>query len=188
MTQPTSLKYKVLTIKKKFLTLICLVVLTLVYQPSRAQVITKYGDNVSTLDGIMKAYYDVVTVKKGEKVSYERDSLLHIADARVGSGYIDKQGKQRFNYMTLKEYHRLSDASLSRDGFDEREISRKVEKFGSIYHVFSTYESRNIKNGPVIERGINSIELFNDGTRFWILAWFFDGERKDNPIPKEYLN
>jgi len=31
---------------------------------SSAQVITKYGDNVSTLDGIIKAYYDVVTVKK----------------------------------------------------------------------------------------------------------------------------
>jgi hypothetical protein len=156
-------------------------------QFAAAQVVTKYGDNVSTLDGIMKAYYDVVTVKKGEKVSYERDSLLHIADAHVGSAGLNKEGKIKFHYMTLKEYHRLSDASLSRDGFDEREISRKVEKFGSIYHVFSTYESRNVAGGPIIERGINSIELFNDGTRFWILAWFFDGERKDNPIPKEYL-
>lgn len=173
---------------QKVYLIISLVVLTVVCQSAQAQVTTKYGDNVNTLDGIMKAYYDVVTVEKGGKISYERDSLLHIADARVGSGYIDKQGKQRFAYMTLKEYHRRSDASLSRDGFDEREISRKVEKFGSIFHVFSTYESRNTKNGPVIERGINSIELFNDGTRFWILAWFFDGERKDNPIPKEYLN
>jgi hypothetical protein len=172
--------------KKIFLLTIVLFAF-LASQQSHAQVITKYGDNVSTLDGIIKAYYDVVTVKKGEQVYYERDSLLHVADAHVGSGYIDKQGKQRFNYMTLKKYHQLSDASLSRDGFDEREISRKVEHFGSIYHVFSTYESRNSKNGPVIERGINSIELFNDGTRFWILAWFFDGERKDNPIPAEYL-
>jgi hypothetical protein len=152
-----------------------------------AQVVTKYGDYVSTLDGIMKAYYDVVTVKKGEKVSYERDSLLHIANAHVGSGYVNKAGKPGFAYMTLKEYHRRSDDMLSRDGFDEKEISRKVEHFGSIYHVFSTYESRNIAGGPVIERGINSIELFNDGTRFWILAWFYDGERKDNPIPAEYL-
>jgi hypothetical protein len=156
-------------------------------QQSIAQVTTKYGDNVSTLDGIIKAYYDVVTVKKGEKVSYERDSLLHIADAHVGAAGPNKEGVIKFHYMTLKEYHRLSDPSLSSEGFDEREISRKVEKFGRIYHVFSTYESRNTKDGPVIERGINSIELFNDGTRFWILAWFYDGERKDNPIPKEYL-
>jgi len=171
--------------KRKILLFVAIFVFAI--QQSQSQVITKYGDNVSTLDGIMKAYYDVVTVKKGEKVSYERDSLLHIADAHVGSAGLSKEGKIKFNYMTLKEYHRLSDASLSRDGFDEREISRKVEKFGSIYHIFSTYESRNVAGGPIIERGINSIELFNDGTRFWILAWFFDGERKDNPISKEYL-
>ena len=171
--------------KRKILLFVTIFVFAI--EQSQAQVVTKYGDNVSTLDGIMKAYYDVVTVKKGEKVSYERDSLLHIANAHVGSGYVDKQGKQKFSYMTLKEYHRRSDDMLSRDGFDEKEISRKVEHFGSIYHVFSTYESRNVAGGPVIERGINSIELFNDGTRFWILAWFFDGERKDNPIPGEYL-
>lgn len=33
-------------------------------------ILTKFGDDVGTLDGIIKAYYDVVTVKKGEKVSY----------------------------------------------------------------------------------------------------------------------
>lgn len=152
-----------------------------------AQVITKYHDNVSTLDGIMKAYYDVVTVKKGEKVYYERDSLLHWPGALVGSAGVGKNGKPVFHSMSLKRFHELSDPGLERDGFYEKEISRKVEKFGSIYHVWSTYESRNEPGGPIIERGINSIELYNDGTRFWILAWFFDGERKNNPIPSKYL-
>lgn len=173
--------------KKNILPLLIAIITIAITFPAHSQVITKYGDNVSTLDGIMKAYYGVVTVKKGEKVSYERDSLLHIANAHVGAGYTDKQGKQQFSYMTLKEYHKLADPSLSKNGFDEREIARRVEKFGSIYHVWSTYESRNTADGPVTERGINSIELFNDGTRFWILGWFYDGERKDNPIPAEYL-
>ena len=173
--------------KKNILPLLIAIITIAMIFPAKAQVITKYGDNVSTLDGIIKAYYDVVTVKKGEKVSFERDSLLHIPNAHVGSGYVDKQSKQKFSYMTLKQYHKLADPSLSKDGFDEREIARRVEKFGSIYHVWSTYESRNTHDGPVIERGINSIELFYDGTRFWILGWFYDGERKDNPIPEEYL-
>lgn len=173
--------------KKNMLPLLIAIITIAMIFPAKAQVITKYGDNVSTLDGIIKAYYDVVTVKKGETVSYERDSLLHIPNAHVGSGYIDKQGKQKFSYLTLKQYHKLADPSLSKEGFDEREIVRRVEKFGSIYHVWSTYESRNTHNGPVTERGINSIELFYDGTRFWILGWFYDGERKDNPIPEEYL-
>lgn len=154
----------------------------------RAQVITKYNDNVSTLDGIMKAYYDVVTVKKGEKPSYKRDSLLHWPDAVVGSAGIGKNDKPIFHSMSLKRFHELSDPGLQRDGFYEKEISRKVEQFGSIYHVWSTYESRNKQGGPIIERGINSIEIYNDGTRFWILAWFFDSERKDNPLPSKYLS
>jgi len=153
----------------------------------RAQVKTKFGDNVSTLDGIMKAYYDVVTVKKGDKPSYERDSLLHYGNVQVGWAAKAKSGKMTFKYVSLKEYHRLSDDYVAASGFDEHEISRKVEKFGGIYHVWSTYETRHTKAGPVIERGINSIELFYDGTRFWILGWFFDGERIDNPIPPQYL-
>ena len=171
----------------KKLLLITLLPLLVFTRQASAQVLTKYGDNVGTLDGIIKAYYDVVTVKKGEAPSYQRDSLLHIADARVGSGGMDKHGKHYFNYMTLKEYHRVSDGYLQRNGFDEKEIARRVEKFGSIYHVWSTYESRHTAGGPVFERGINSIELYFDGHRFWILGWFFDGERKDNPIPAEYL-
>jgi len=156
--------------------------------PVFAQTTTKFGDVVSTLDGIMKAYYDVVSVKQGEKVSYERDSCLHIKNAGVGLIGLDKNGKPFLRYITLKEYHRLSDPQLEKEGFYEKEISRKVEHFGNMYHVFSTYESRNVEGGPVTDRGINSIELYFDGTRFWITSWSFDSERKDNPIPTEYLD
>ena len=67
------------------------------------------------------------------------------------------------------------DEYLERYGFNEREIDRKVQKFGSIYHVWSTYESRyTTPDGEVVDRGINSIELFFDGIRFWIITWVFD--------------
>jgi len=172
--------------KKTTLILTALFILSVNYYCT-GQVVTKYGDHVSTLNGIIKAYYDVVTVKKGEMPSYQRDSLLHLPNVNVGWAAKTKSGKTTFRYLSLKEYHHLSDGSLAKNGFSEKEISRKVEQFGSIYHVWSTYESRNSPSGPVIERGINSIELFYDGTRFWILGWFFDSERKDNPIPAEYL-
>ena len=152
-----------------------------------AQRKTSFGDEVGTLDGIIKAYYDVVTVKKGEKVSYQRDSCLHVPNALVGSAQKGKDGKVNLKLITLKQFHHASDAFLEKDGFWEKEISRKVENFGAIYHVWSTYETRNVANGPVIERGINSIELYFDGTRFWILSWIFDNESKEQPIPEKYL-
>ncbi|MBS1734809.1 MAG: hypothetical protein JST02_16070 [Bacteroidetes bacterium] len=153
----------------------------------QAQVKTSFGDEVGTLDGIIKAYYDVVTVKKGEKVSYQRDSCLHVPNPSVGMARKGKDGKVKLQLITLKQFHEASDAALEKDGFYEREISRKVENFGAIYHVWSTYETKNTADGPVTARGINSIQLYFDGTRFWILSWVFDEESEQNPIPKKYL-
>jgi len=50
-----------------------------------------------------------------------------------------------------------------------------------------SYETRFVVGGPIMRRGIDSIELFYDSTRFWILSWFDDVERKNKPLPKEYL-
>jgi hypothetical protein len=38
-----------------------------------------------------------------------------------------------------------------------------------------------------VTRGINSIQLMNDGSRWWIVSVFWDAERPDNPLPAEYL-
>jgi hypothetical protein len=152
-----------------------------------AQKKTSYGDDVGTIDGIIQAYYNVVTVKKGEKISYQRDSLLHIPNAMVGIVRKTKIGESKLQMITLKQYHKNSDASLEKDGFYESEISRQVENFGAIYQVWSTYQTKYEANGPVISRGINSIQLYFDGTRFWIISWAFDSESKEQPIPRKYL-
>ena len=36
-------------------------------------------------------------------------------------------------------------------------------------------------------RGINSIQLVNDGKRWWIASVVWDTEQPDNPIPAQYL-
>src|ERR1700744_2087691 len=106
--------------KKSVMLLVACVLITVLNNQAYAQhtVLTKYGDNVGSLDGIIKAYYDVVTVKKGEKVSYERDSLLHVAGVRVGSAGIDAKGNPILQYSTLKEFHRQSDAYMEKNGFE----------------------------------------------------------------------
>lgn len=162
---------------RKWLFFLACVLIALTSGRVKAQtqtVLTKFGDNVGTLDGIIKAYYDVVSVKKGEKVSYERDSLLHIAGVRVASAGVDAKGAPVIQYTSLKEYHRQSDAYMEKNGFYERETTRKVENIRNIYHVWSSYESKYTPEGRVIAQGVNSIELYYDGTRFWILGWFYD--------------
>ena len=73
-------------------------------------------------------------------------------------------------------------------GFFEREVARRSDCFGNVCHVFSTYESRRSPSDATpFERGINSIQLVNDGKRWWIASVIWDAERPSNPIPAPYL-
>jgi hypothetical protein len=73
-------------------------------------------------------------------------------------------------------------------GFFEREIARRVETFGNITHVLSTYEARRNKDDkePFL-RGIKSFQLLNDGNRWWVVTIYWQAETPDNKLPKEYL-
>lgn len=69
-------------------------------------------------------------------------------------------------------------------GFTEREISRRADCFGRMCQVFSTYEILRAPSDPAsFSRGIHSIQLLDDGRRWWIASMIWDTERPDNPIP-----
>ena len=123
----------------------------------------------------------------GKPREWSRDRTLYIRDVRFVSMSVDKHGKPVARISSHQEFVDDSDAGLVREGFDEREIHRVTERFGNIAHVFSTYETRKAPGGPLLGRGINSIELFWDGSRWWIAGAIWDDERPGNPIPKEYL-
>jgi hypothetical protein len=147
---------------------------------------TPRPDDVATIDGILKAFYEVVSGAPGAPRQWSRDRSLYIPGVRFVSNGVGKDGKPRSKVMSHQEFVDGSDAMLA-EGFDEREIHRVTERFGNIAHVMSTYESRKTKDGPVTERGINSIELVWDGSRWWIAGAIWDEERPGTPIPKEYL-
>src|SRR5439155_24031851 len=77
-----------------------------------------------------------------------------------------------------------SGPGLQGNGFFEREVARKTETFGNVLHAFSTYESRRTgADAQPFARGINSIQLVNDGTRWWVMTVLWDIEREGNRIP-----
>lgn len=143
------------------------------------------GD-VATLDGIIRAYYDVVSGPAGSTANRARDSSLHVEHARVGIVGRDADGAPVLRTMTVGEYHDRF-GGPRRAPFYEWEIHRVTQRFGSVAHVWSTYLTSDAPDGSARSRGINSIQLYFDGTRWWITAWFFDSERDDNPIPAEFL-
>jgi hypothetical protein len=152
------------------------------------QTIAARPEDVATLDGIMKAFYEVVSGPAGQPRQWARDRSLYISDIRfVATGVRKGDSKPYANVMDHQTFVDQSNDLLVREGFYEREIHRVTRRFGNIAHVFSTYETRRKSDGPITGRGVNSLELFYDGTRWWIASAIWDEERPDNPIPKELL-
>lgn len=144
-------------------------------------------EDVSSLDGIMKAYYDVVSGPAGSLPDPARDQTLHHPNAQVTLLDRRADGTATVRVGTLADYYRQSGSGPRQRGFFEKEVHRVTQRIGSLVHVWSTYESSETPGGAVFSRGINSIQLYWDGTRWWILGWVFDDERHGNKVPAEYL-
>lgn len=151
------------------------------------QTVAPLAEDVGNLDGIIKAFYDVISGPAGQPRQWARDRTLYIPGIRFVIVSAGKDGKPLVEVNTHQEYVDQNDARMVKSGFFESEIHRETRRFGNIVHVFSTYEARLKKDGPPVGRGVNSIELFWDGTRWWIASATWDTERPDNPLPKDLL-
>ena len=89
---------------------------------------------------------------------------------------------------TPEEYIANAGPSLERDGFFEREIGRKLERYGNVVHLMSAYDSKRTLSDPKpFARGVNSFQLFFDGTRWWVVTIYWEAETPGNPIPAGLL-
>jgi hypothetical protein len=146
------------------------------------------AEDVASIDSIMKAFYEVVSGAAGEPRQWSRDRSLYIPGVRFVSMNVSDKGEPVARVMDHQQFVDASDSMVVSKGFYEWEIHRETKRFGNTAHVFSTYESRITKDGPVIARGVNSVELFWDGKRWWIAGAIWDEERKDNPLTMDFLN
>jgi hypothetical protein len=144
--------------------------------------------DVASIESIIAALYDVISGPPGGNRDWDRFRSLFTSGARLIIGAPSPEGRVPSRSMTVEAYIVAADPFLKRDGFWEREIARRVERYGNVAHVFSTYESRvKTADSPPFSRGINSIQLVTNGERWWVVTILWDFERPGNPIPPEYL-
>lgn len=144
--------------------------------------------DVASIDAILSAVYDVISGPAGEKRDWDRFRSLFQPGARLIPSGPRQQGGFGMRMLTPDEYAANAGPSLEQNGFFEVEIARTVEEYGQIAHVFSTYESRRNENDATpFARGINSIQLFNDGSRWWVVTIYWQQESPAAPIPAKYL-
>lgn len=142
---------------------------------------------VNTEDAIITTLYEVISGPAGQKRDWDLMRALFHPDARLMAMSKDQKGNNRLVPMTLERYIERGGRNLEENGFFEEEVSRQTDRFGGIVQVFSTYTSKRTLDGPVFQRGINSIQLIWQDNRYYIVNILWDSERDDQPIPKKYL-
>jgi hypothetical protein len=141
-----------------------------------------------SIDTIIAALYDVISGPAGKKRDWDRFRALFWKDGRMQATVKGRDNALRLITILPDEYAQRSGPYLEKEGFFEKEIARRQEQYGSIAHVFSTYESlHKADDKKPFERGINSIQLFNDGQRWWVLSVYWQGEGAGVPLPAKYL-
>ena len=146
-------------------------------------------NDVASIDAIITAAYDVISGPAGEKRDWERERSLYYPGARlIPTAKPGANAGLAPQMLDVDGFIARVEPYFAEHGFFEKEIARSTEQFGHIAQVWSTYESRYKTDDPEpFMRGINSIQLFYDGNRWWIVNIFWQQESAQDPVPEKYL-
>ena len=147
--------------------------------------------DVGSIEAIIAAAYDVISGPAGQKRDWQRERSLFIPGARLipttrepGATRVDDE----LAILDVDGFIARSASYFDKNGFYEKEVARRIERFGNIAHVWSTYESRRKADDPTpFMRGINSIQLLYRDNRWWIVSIYWQHESPENQIPEKYL-
>ncbi|MGA2099296.1 MAG: hypothetical protein ABSH39_23670 [Candidatus Acidiferrum sp.] len=142
-------------------------------------------EDVKSIDSLMAALYDVISGPAGER-DWNRFRSLFIPTAHLTSTSIAPDGSVRVHPSSPDDYAKAAGGYFLKNGFFEKPIVNRIETYGNVAQIFSSYESRHAAGDAPFARGINSIQMLNDGKRWWIVSVLWDSERANNPLPKEF--
>ncbi|MEY3619948.1 MAG: hypothetical protein RLZZ391_314 [Bacteroidota bacterium] len=145
-----------------------------------------YAKDVSSESNIIAALYDVISGEAGEARNWERFKYLFGKDALLIPTTKSPTGVISYRTMTPDDYITMFSSRI-KTGFFEKELKHVRNSYGTIANIFSTYETRETKNGPITNRGINSVQLFYDQNRYYIVNVFWCAESMGFALPSAYL-
>ena len=123
---------------------------------------TARPEDVASPSAIVQASYVAISGPHGQVLNLDRFRSLFLPQAQLVSVNV-RGGQATARTMTLQEFTEMVTARIGKDGHIEHEIAQRVDLYGNIANVWSSYESRKTPEDPQVTRGINSIQLMNDG-------------------------
>jgi hypothetical protein len=144
--------------------------------------------DVASIDAILAALYEVISGPAGAARDWDRLRTLFLAGARLIPTARQADGETTAQVLDIDAYIARVTPIFAAQGFYERAIANRVEQFGRIAHVFSSYEARrNADDAQPFLRGLNSIQLLHDGRRWWVVTIFWQAEDAETTLPEKYL-
>ncbi len=143
-----------------------------------------------SIDAIIKALYESISGPAGAPRQWERDRALYAPGALLipmRPPSVAKDGRGAAEILDVDGYERSRTPFFAANSFYEVEIARREFHFGAMAHVLSVYEGRDAPNGKILKRGINSIQMFHDGARWWVASIMWDNEREGVTLPEDLL-
>ena len=138
-------------------------------------------EDVESIDGILKAMYETISGPAGPR-DWDRERSLFAPGARLQPTRPKEDGGGILDMLDIEGYIASRTPFFAQDDFYEVEVSRRVDRFGNIAQVWSRYEGRRSVDGEPFMRGTNSIQLFHDGDRWWVVSVLWDNEREGHPL------
>lgn len=139
-----------------------------------------FKKDVSSIDHIIAAMYDVISGPAGQR-DWDRFHNLYHDKAYLMAIFATSDTSHSSRTFSPAEYVERCDEMMKKDAFKEIELGRKIERFGNLVQVFSAYE---FTTPSVVKTGINSIQLFFDGERWWIMAVIWQESNSNLPLPE----
>ena len=138
----------------------------------------------ATLDELIKAIDDAVSGPANKDRACFR--ALFVPDARLAPLGKLPDGSEAPHILTVDGW---IDAVRKRGSavFYERQVKVSTERYGSLAHLWSTYEVRPTPDGKPEVRGINSIQAVFDGQRWRVISILWQAETPAEPVPEKYL-
>ncbi len=134
----------------------------------------EWDSDAATTESTIRTSYELLSGKAHEPRDWDRWRALHAPGARLIPIETGPQGGRTARVMTPDEFIASRTPFLSQNDFYEWETERQELRYGTLVHVWSSYEAAHERGGPLIRKGVNSIQLWDDGMRWWILSISWD--------------
>ncbi len=139
--------------------------------------------DVQSIDAIMVAIYASISGPAGPR-DWDRLRSLMLPNGRLTESMLDEQGRNTLRQWSIEQFIAETSPLFATQPLYEKALVNKVQRFGNVAQVFTSYASRSAPNAKPFQRGINSMQLVYDGKRWWVLSILWDIERPGNALPK----